>query len=127
MPASLNVQGIEIRRNQRLSDLDRAYMVLNYPRVLPDADPVASRWTVEHALDFAGVTGVTKTNILAFWRARDYPRMRLALNAWNAAKWAALRSNNPDAKAITLDEMKEALKIYNDVLADTEAISSNAE
>jgi hypothetical protein len=53
MDASLNREHIEIDVNTQLSDMDKAYMVINYPRAT--ANPAAPTWTLDHALTVAGV------------------------------------------------------------------------
>ena len=53
MPAEMNLEHIEIPPNNALSDLDKAYVFLNYP-FLTTSSP-NKQWTIEHALDAAGV------------------------------------------------------------------------
>ena len=66
MPAEMNTQHKEVPPNNVLSDLDKAYTVLNYPLLNPDAN--APQWSVEHALQVAGVTGSSREKILLFLR-----------------------------------------------------------
>jgi len=121
MPAAFNLQGITIARNQKLSDLDRAYMVINYPRDVPSTDPVASQWTVDRALTFVGVPAATKQTILNFWRARQYDKMRLAFNTWNAIMQSVnMQPAEGDAKS-PLEDMQDALNVYSDVLSQVAA------
>ncbi|KAJ7438411.1 hypothetical protein B0H11DRAFT_2105041 [Mycena galericulata] len=53
MPAWMNEQNIEITMNYTLSDFDKAYMLINYPRVQAlHSEPL---WTLDHALEVVGV------------------------------------------------------------------------
>ena len=44
MPAAMNEEGIEVKPNNVLSDIDKAYMIINYPHPVdtPLLDPVCS-------------------------------------------------------------------------------------
>ena len=117
MPASFNEEGIAIKANRVLSDLDRAYMAINYPRDEPDSDPVASQWTAEHALTVAGVPAATKKIILDFWRKGLYSKVRDTFSIWNSAMQSL---NNPPANKdedTMISDIKLVLDIYNDVLS----------
>ncbi|KAF8526972.1 hypothetical protein BU17DRAFT_40150 [Hysterangium stoloniferum] len=59
MPWQLNLQHIEVGINNQLSDMDKAYMTINYPR--SSSPEGAPDWTLEHALKIAGVdeAGIT--------------------------------------------------------------------
>ncbi|KAF8068844.1 hypothetical protein FPV67DRAFT_1668901 [Lyophyllum atratum] len=79
MPGRLNDQGITVDVNNKLSDMDKAYMVINYPRDKPDL--TAPEWTVEYALEKAGVPLEERTEIL---KARhDASTMRVYFTTWN--------------------------------------------
>ena len=82
MPAAFNTQGINIPRHFDLSDLDKAYMIVNYPR--PNPSPESPQWTVEHALKVAKVDAKTSETILQFWKSGDWKSVRRTFNAWNA-------------------------------------------
>lgn len=62
MPAEMNLERQEVPPNTTLSDMDKAYMVINYPRATPHAD--APEWTVAHALKVLGVDEPTSQKIL---------------------------------------------------------------
>lgn len=81
MPAEMNLQRKEIPPNNILSDLDRAYTVLNYP--LPTPDPNAPHWSVEYALQIAGVTGSPRDKILG---AESPSEIRRLFSLWNASQ-----------------------------------------
>lgn len=79
MPGSLNTQGVNVNVNNRLSDMDKAYMVINYNRNIPNSN--AKEWTLEKALDVAGVPPSEQKNILA---ARgDSGTVRSYFMSWN--------------------------------------------
>ncbi|KAJ7199019.1 hypothetical protein GGX14DRAFT_373421 [Mycena pura] len=61
MPAQMNLERIDISVNDQLSYLDKAYMVINYPRSEPN--PSASTWTLDYALRIAGVDASTAKKI----------------------------------------------------------------
>ncbi|KAF7300633.1 ZnMc domain-containing protein [Mycena chlorophos] len=51
MPPEMNLQHTNVPVNNNLSDMDKAYMVINYPGQTKDA-----KWTLAYALQVAGVT-----------------------------------------------------------------------
>ncbi|KAJ7493835.1 hypothetical protein FB451DRAFT_1122358 [Mycena latifolia] len=63
MPAAMNLERIDVPPNEVLSDMDKAYMVINYPRPTPHAS--APMWTLEYALKVSGVDDATTQNILS--------------------------------------------------------------
>ncbi|KAI0061847.1 zincin [Artomyces pyxidatus] len=58
-----------------LSDMDKAYMVINYPRTEPHPD--MPEWTLEKALQIAGVPDDDREQILDAQRRADVEYMRL--------------------------------------------------
>ncbi|TCD66804.1 hypothetical protein EIP91_000940 [Steccherinum ochraceum] len=80
MPKEMNKQNIEVKANVVLSDLDKAYIAINYP--FQKKDP---RWTLAHALEVAGVTGAAKTEIA---KEKDASVIRQKFSVWNAARRA---------------------------------------
>lgn len=82
MPAELNLQHVDVPPNTVLSDLDKAYAILNYPGL--KASPAQpSGWTISHALDVAGVTGSSRDKIL---QSTDPLEIRRLLFSRNAAQ-----------------------------------------
>ncbi|KAG5637671.1 hypothetical protein H0H81_003639 [Sphagnurus paluster] len=77
MPASMNAENIEVRVNNKLSDMDKAYILINYPRKRPH--PKAKDWTLERAL---GVAGVPAGEIKAYLGWSD-ESIRTEFEAWN--------------------------------------------
>ncbi|KAJ6483192.1 hypothetical protein C8R45DRAFT_1099482 [Mycena sanguinolenta] len=63
MPAEMDKERIEIKPNYNLSEMDKAYMVINYPRTKPHES--AKEWTLEYALLVAGVSKSTALDMLA--------------------------------------------------------------
>ncbi|THH31486.1 hypothetical protein EUX98_g2707 [Antrodiella citrinella] len=96
MPKEMNNQGLEIKPNNALSELDKAYMVINYPFQSKDAN-----WTLSHALDVAGVTGTTKADILA---ESDAEAIREKFTVWTATQRA---SATPSGPGRDIDEEEE--------------------
>lgn len=62
MPAEMNIQRQDILPNFMLTDFDKAFVSINYPRA--SASPETPEWTFEHALDVAGVAARHKQWIL---------------------------------------------------------------
>ncbi|KAK0549220.1 hypothetical protein OC846_004174 [Tilletia horrida] len=61
-PKSLTGLPYDIPYNTKLSNLDKAYMVINYPRPKPHDE--APEWSLEHALTVAGVPTEVKQKML---------------------------------------------------------------
>ena len=71
------------RKNAVFSELDKAVLVLMYPRSQPHDD--ASEWTIEHALKVAGVPKRYRKTIIGD-RSPDGIRSRFV--AWNQkSRW----------------------------------------
>ncbi|KAK6980756.1 hypothetical protein R3P38DRAFT_3466091 [Favolaschia claudopus] len=77
MPADMDKERIEIKPNYVLSDLDKAYMVINYPRAKPH--PSAPEWTLAYALKVAGVSAAAAKDMLAL--GSDAPSLRSLFTA----------------------------------------------
>jgi len=82
MPAAFNQQNIEIPRHHDLSQMDKAYMLINYPREQPAAS--TPEWTFEHALQVAKVDARTTATLLQQYNNKQYDRVRATFNNWNA-------------------------------------------
>ena len=82
MPAAFNREGIEIPRHYDLDDLDKAYILINYPRAQAAADTPS--WTFEHALNVAKVDSSMKAALLRDFNAKNYDNVRTKFNQWNA-------------------------------------------
>ncbi|KAE8244742.1 hypothetical protein A4X13_0g6310 [Tilletia indica] len=63
-PSSKLITGLpyDVPYNTELSEMDKAYIVINYPRSKPHPD--APEWTLEHALKVAGVPDGVKQEIM---------------------------------------------------------------
>ena len=88
MPAAMNEEGIEVKPNNELSDIDRAYVTINYPH--PVNTPLLdSAWTFEHALGIAGVDGSARDRILQEYRNSNWPEVRYQFTNWCISARAA--------------------------------------
>ncbi|KAJ3486248.1 hypothetical protein NLI96_g4372 [Meripilus lineatus] len=68
-PASLTYEGVGAPLNKSLSDIDKAVLTLNYPRLEPH--PEALNWTVSYAVDILGIDGEFRECIVAAKDPRD--------------------------------------------------------
>ena len=89
IPSEINGTGIDIVENQELSDLDKAYVFLNYPRKDPHSE--AREWDIIRALNVAGVVGPRRDEILNTVSSDD---QRDAFIRWNAAR-SRVKNNSP--------------------------------
>jgi len=62
-----------------LSDLDKAFAVINYPRP-PQEEK--SEWTLAHALNIAGVDDKTTTELIKMWEENKVEGLRVAFSNW---------------------------------------------
>jgi hypothetical protein len=70
MPAAMNKEHVDIPPNNDLSDIDKAYVAINYPRDLP---------SVLKALHIIDLDAQTKLNILEAHEKHDVLEMRRLL------------------------------------------------
>ena len=75
---TITEEGEDVPENYALSDLDKAYIMLSYPRLSPHAD--AQEWTIDKALHVAGVKGTARDTILSEKNPDD---IRLVFILWN--------------------------------------------
>jgi len=87
MPAEMNLEHIEIPPNNALSELDKAYVFLNYPSFT--TPPPNKQWTVEHALDVAGVKDKSREKILSEFKEKDWKGVRTEFALWSLNQKAA--------------------------------------
>jgi hypothetical protein len=78
MPRSFTIEQFIVEANNNLSDLDKAYMVINYPRNNPH--DAAQDWTLEHALDVAQVPKNARKN----WNVNN---VREKFRQFNQNQW----------------------------------------
>ncbi|KAK7683368.1 hypothetical protein QCA50_013630 [Cerrena zonata] len=76
LPKRLNEEGIAIYTQDSLSNMDKAYLTLCYPRLGEDS----AEWSITKALDIAGVLGEPRRRILA---ADDADSIRQIFMEWN--------------------------------------------
>ncbi|KAJ6541052.1 hypothetical protein DFH09DRAFT_1089612 [Mycena vulgaris] len=61
MPSAMNLERVNVAPNNALSDMDKAYMIINYPRPTPHSS--APMWTLDYALKVSGVDAATTQDI----------------------------------------------------------------
>ena len=79
MPARLNHQGIDVPPNLDLSELDKAFITLNYPR----KEPVDGGMSVLRALKIAEVPNDVSGEILDLVAQEQYQQAREKFTAYN--------------------------------------------
>jgi hypothetical protein len=98
MPAEMNEQGIDVEPNNKLSELDKAYINLFYP-----FDNLATEgWTIATALQAVGFDEKTKRCFQKIYdsRAKDpsyWKTMRWEFRVWCALRRTDARAKNPPA------------------------------
>ncbi|KAJ7851510.1 hypothetical protein B0H14DRAFT_2355253, partial [Mycena olivaceomarginata] len=80
MPAAMNIQHIDVPPNYTHSDMDKAYIVINYPRPTPHAS--APNWTLEYALKVSGVDAATTQDIMNAMAKNDVIKINRSLSKW---------------------------------------------
>jgi hypothetical protein len=76
MPAALNKEHVDIPPNHDLSDIDKAYVAINYPRDFP---------SVLKALETIDLDSDTKLAIIVAYAAQDILEMRRLLGAHSSS------------------------------------------
>nr|GAT54779.1 predicted protein [Mycena chlorophos] len=74
MPSAMNLERVDVPANHVLSSLDKASMVINYPR--PKPHDKAPEWTLKHALDISSVDADTSQKILDAHAVNDIALVR---------------------------------------------------
>ena len=80
-PSDITQEGVHVPLNYNLSDTDKAFVFLHYPRMVPHPD--APEWTIQHALDIADITGDRREEIL---QAQSPGRIREIFQQWCAER-----------------------------------------
>jgi hypothetical protein len=80
MKPELNREGIEIKRNQALDDLDKAFMTINYPRIGSNVTLPQGALPLEKALQIAGVTD--EAVIAKILKSKDPSTVRFNFSAY---------------------------------------------
>jgi hypothetical protein len=81
MPGSLNEEGITVPPNLVLSDLDKAFITINYPR--KDEDVPDGGWKVSKALDVVQVPDDVASDILSSLSSGQLTDVRTKFSNWN--------------------------------------------
>jgi len=120
MPKEMNVERIEIKPNNHLSELDKAYAYINYPFV--NTPSPNKQWTIEHALDVAGVQGDSRERIISEFKEKDWKGVRTEFAMWSLSQKAQVISNRLAAKRAGLSEATATpAPAPNKVPADSQA------
>ena len=86
----MNEENRDVTRNNTLSNMDMAYMVISYPRLVPHPD--APEWTLDHALEIAQVPATKRTSlrrhILAEANSIEIEEWRSEFNNWSKSRQA---------------------------------------
>jgi len=94
MPKEMNIEQIEIKPNNDLSEIDKAYGFLNYPFIKTKSPH--PEWTVTHALDVANVQGDFRERILNEFKQGDWKGVRTEFALWSLNEKAiALQNKKP--------------------------------
>ncbi|KAK7683369.1 hypothetical protein QCA50_013631 [Cerrena zonata] len=78
IPGTITEEGNTIQNNNVLSDLDKAYVILYYPR--SRRDELCQEWTISRALELVGVDGEPQKNIL---KTENPDSIRQMFIQWN--------------------------------------------
>ncbi|KAF8956725.1 hypothetical protein BDZ97DRAFT_154780 [Flammula alnicola] len=84
MPAEMNNEGIEVKPNNELSALDKAFMTINYP-FFDESDTkndIPGLQLFKNALDVAGVDGDPKTTLMDLYRGQSINEIRFEFTRW---------------------------------------------
>jgi len=106
--------------NSALTPLDKAYMVINYPRPAPHPD--APEWTLAFALDVAGVDSRTTKRILDLHKQDKINDLRTTFNMWNAL----MQSDRPSNSLPGVEAAKSTLQRYAEIASNILAGQSKA-
>jgi hypothetical protein len=90
MPAALNEENVDVPPNYDLSDIDKAYMAINYPRDLS---------SVLKALSIIDLDAQAKVNIVKAHKAHDVLEMRRILATSGPSSSSRPLSYTPFTKA----------------------------
>jgi hypothetical protein len=97
MPKEMNIERIEIKPNNKLSETDKAYGFINYPFIKTKSPH--PEWTITHALDVANVQGDSRQRILTEYEEGDWKGVRTEFALWSL-----------NEKAIALQHKRENLQ-----------------
>jgi len=81
MPKEMNIERIEIKPNNELSEVDKAYGFINYPFITTGSPN--PRWTITHALNVANVQGDFRQRILDEFFQGDWKGVRTEFALWS--------------------------------------------
>jgi hypothetical protein len=74
MPAAQNDKGLEIKPNNKLSDYDKAFMLIHYPYF--GFEPKVEGWGFAKALDVFGIQGADRKKMMQLYGAGNVRDVR---------------------------------------------------
>jgi hypothetical protein len=74
MPAAQNDKGLEIKPNNKLSDYDKAFMLIHYPYF--GFEPKVEGWDFAKALDVFGIQGADHEEMMELYDAGNVRDVR---------------------------------------------------
>jgi hypothetical protein len=85
MPARLNKEGISVPINVHLSELDKAFITLNYPGKIAVKDEESNKMSLYKAMEVAGIADKSTTGekIIKFVSQGDHPAARAEFIKYN--------------------------------------------
>lgn len=93
----MTTQGIVVPWNNKLSDKDKAFMLVHYPRF--DFSDRTDGWSFERALDVLGLTGSAKESVIEKYNTGNVPDIRAEF----AQFYEAVRIERQEKLAQALD------------------------
>lgn len=91
MYPSHTLEGLELPLNTELSEIDKAFAMVHYPRLEPQIP--SPQWTVAHALDVLCVRGAFRDQILQSNSPREISHL---FSLWNAERLLKQKSSCPN-------------------------------
>ncbi|KAF5309213.1 hypothetical protein D9619_012793 [Psilocybe cf. subviscida] len=100
MVKQMSIQGIEVPLNNKLSDKDKAFMLVHYP--IFDFSDRTDGWSFEIALDVLGLTGAAKEAVIEKYQSGDVAEIRAEF----ARHYEAVRMEKQERLAQALNPKK---------------------
>ncbi|KAF9525728.1 hypothetical protein CPB83DRAFT_885381 [Crepidotus variabilis] len=110
MPAAMNVQNIKIPPNNQLSEMDKAFMNINYPT--GDSDQFST------SLDVAGVPPSDKADIVKAYNKQDWSEVRFLFTNFCTEARAAQETRSNDTSSSTGPPAHDIAPLIDGCLAE---------
>ena len=85
MPKEMNLQRVDVKPNYALSNLDKAFIAINYP-FPKDYEKSSDSWSLSKAFTMAGVGASTQESLTQLWSDENYTQMRLEFSVWTSTQ-----------------------------------------